>query len=107
MTIYNVSFSREDAYLKMTFMFGLVVIGNSVDNISQPKYLLIYLQLFLGASWIITGFLVHYALKHNDDHDFKDNEKLTHNFFQNENLSQFFGSGVVLINILQLSNWFT
>ena len=34
MTIYNTSFALEQVSLKMTFTFGLVVIGNIVDNVS-------------------------------------------------------------------------
>ena len=43
MTIYNTTFTVVQVYLKMTFMFGLVVIGNVVDNVSQPKWVILFL----------------------------------------------------------------
>ena len=80
-------------------MFGLIVIGNVVDNVSQPKWVAIFLQVALGTTWIITGFLVHYG-----DHEKPDTKR---SFLNNLMIAQLFGSGVVIINILQISNWFT
>ena len=60
MTIYNTTFTVVQVYLKMTFMFGLVVIGNVVDNVSQPKWVILFLQVGLGITWINTGALVYY-----------------------------------------------
>ena len=34
MTIYNTEYAKVQVYLKMTFMFGLIVVGNVVDNVS-------------------------------------------------------------------------
>ena len=59
MTIYNTSFEMVQVYMKMTFMFGLIVIGNVVDNVSQPKYVTIFLQITLGLYWLITGIFVN------------------------------------------------
>lgn len=40
MTVYNTSISYEHGqiFLKMTFLFGLIIFGNIVDNVSQPKW---------------------------------------------------------------------
>lgn len=58
MTIYNTSFAVLQTYLKMTFMFGLLVIGNVTDNISQPRWVILFMQIVLGIIWILTGILV-------------------------------------------------
>ena len=43
MTIYNPSFGKFQVFLKMTFILGLMIIGNVVDNVSQPKWVIITL----------------------------------------------------------------
>jgi len=68
MTIYNSSFGRLAIFLKMTFMLGLIIVGNVVDNVSQPKWVAIFLQLALGVSWFLTGCIVYQAL-HDEKHD--------------------------------------
>ena len=65
-TIYNPEFGKFQDNLKLTFMFGLIIFGNVVDNVSQPKWVAIFLQLALGASWIINGFIV-YKFEHEDE----------------------------------------
>ena len=34
MTLYNPAFGQVSIFLKMTFTFGLMIIGNVVDNVS-------------------------------------------------------------------------
>ena len=41
MTIYNPSVGKNQMMLKMTFMLGLSIVGNVVDNVSQPKWVAI------------------------------------------------------------------
>ena len=40
LTVYNTEFS-DGVLTRMTYMFGLVVFGNLIDNISKPKFVLI------------------------------------------------------------------
>ena len=58
--------------MKMTFMFGLVVFGNLIDNVSRPKNVLIIFQMALSVCWILTGVLVTNRANEFDptDHDF-------------------------------------
>ena len=41
-------------------MFGLIVVGNVVDNVSEPKWVAIFLQVALSLCWAITGVLVQF-----------------------------------------------
>lgn len=90
--------------MKMTFMFGLVVFGNLIDNVSQPKFVLIIFQIALGLCWIFTGILVEYSLDYTVE---ELDEYIKNALFLNLNIAQFFASGILILCILQLSNWFT
>jgi len=71
MTIYNTAFGKEKLFLEMTFLFGLIIIGNILDNVSQPKWVLIFLQLTLCLTWSATGGIV-YLIQH--DPEFMEKE---------------------------------
>ena len=43
LTVYNIGFSESQIFLKMSFMIGLVIFGNIIDNISHPKWVAIFL----------------------------------------------------------------
>ena len=43
MTIYNTAFEKEILFLKTTFLLGLIIVGNVVDNMSHPKWVVIIL----------------------------------------------------------------
>ena len=58
MTVYSPSVGGSQVILKETFMLGLIVFGNIVDNVSQPLWVAIFAQVFLGVSWILIGGLV-------------------------------------------------
>ena len=62
MTVYNTDFN-DGVLTRMTYMFGLVVFGNLIDNISKPKFVLIICQVILGICWILTGFILHWSLE--------------------------------------------
>ena len=96
MTIYNTSFALEQVSLKMTFTFGLVVIGNIVDNVSQPKWVALFLQVALGFCWIIIGVVVWYI----ESDQLTFGKDISAYFLNNLMIAQFLGSGVVIINIL-------
>ena len=93
----------------MTFMFGLVIVGNVVDNVSQPRWVILFLQVSLGVCWVLTGTIVHFNETHFEEHskesEFSHDIRLT--YLNNLMVAQLLGSGVVIINILQVSNWFT
>ena len=42
-TIFRESISSDEYELRMSFLFGYVIIGNIVDNVSSPKILAILL----------------------------------------------------------------
>ena len=42
-TIQRVEYSDTDVLLKVSFLVGMLVIGNVIDNISTPKYISIAL----------------------------------------------------------------
>ena len=99
MTLFRNTQSQEEFQLRMTFIFGFLVAGNIVDNISTPKILAIILQLSLSFTWISTGFVLYIVAidGHHCPKDFHSTHIGT--------LSQVCASGIVLINILQVYNW--
>jgi hypothetical protein len=44
----------------MSFMIGLIIFGNIVDNVSHPKWVAIFVQLTISVSWGVTGLLVYH-----------------------------------------------
>lgn len=58
MTIFNVTYDEKNFVLKLSFLFGLSIFGNLVDNMSQPKALIVYAQLALSLYWIYTGIVI-------------------------------------------------
>ena len=42
MTIFNANFGEKNYILKLSFLFGLTIFGNLVDNVSQPRWLFLY-----------------------------------------------------------------
>ena len=42
LTIYNAAFGKDIIFLKITFLLGLILFGNIVDNISKPKWVAIF-----------------------------------------------------------------
>jgi len=79
-------------------MFGFLIVGNVVDNLNTPKYWAIYLQLLLGVSFIVTGGIVSIVLE--------DRNRAGIFLFYMGNLSQVLAAGTILINLLQVFNWF-
>lgn len=95
MTIYNTSFGADQVLSKMTFLFGVIIVGNVVDNVSHPKWVALFLQITLGVSWCLTGGIVNKAAAF---------AKIPPSYKGavdvNFNLSQLMGSGIVIISIL-------
>ena len=109
MTIYNPAMGYNYIYLKMTFLIGMMIFGNLVDNVSQPRTLAIVVQISLAIIWIFVGADVYMIM--NTELTVAEvivyEDALMMGFFHNLEVAQFAASGVVIINILQISNWFT
>ena len=43
MTFFRSSFDESDYQLRDSFLFGIIVVGNIIDNVASPKYLAICL----------------------------------------------------------------
>ena len=98
MTFFRSAEDESDLQLRDSFLFGLIVVGNIIDNVSNPKYLLIFLQVSLSFTWVIDGLQIQYAIGHHCK------------FFENNYIgasAQLIAAGVVLIYILQVYNWFS
>ena len=99
MTLFRNTESQDEFQLRMSFIFGFLVVGNIVDNISTPKNFAIILQVSLSISWICTGFMLYFVAI--DGHRCPKNFHTIHIGA----LSQICASGIILINILQVYNW--
>ena len=99
MTLFRVDLDIYDSSTRASFLFGVLLVGNILDNIPNPKTLALTLQILVAFAWILTGIHVTYALKKNCDSAL---------FIGSiEMISEIFASGVVLINIVQVYNWFS
>ena len=109
MTIYNPAMGYNYIYLKMTFLIGMMIFGNIVDNVSQPRLLAIVIEIGLAIIWIFVGadvyMIMNTELTKAEVVIYED--ALMMGFFHNLEVAQFVASGIVIINILQISNWFT
>ena len=56
-------YDSTDLILKASYMIGVLVIGNIIDNVSTPKYLSMALQFSLAITWLSTSALVYYIQK--------------------------------------------
>lgn len=93
MTLVEGVFCEKDFILRYAYQFGILIVGNLIDNIPTPKYFVIALQFILGISWICHGLLKEYVSKITTDNNFGV-------------LAQFIAGGIILTNILQVYNWF-
>ena len=82
--------------MKWMFVFGLLIIGNIIDNMSYIKPVVILLHVYLGLMWISTGYRVYQGTK-KDDCDSLPLERVGI-------IDQFPASGLMLINIVQIFN---
>ena len=85
--------------MHLTFLFGFLCFGNLIDNLEDPKTLAVVSQLSLSITWIVTG-----VLRSIIDNTHDRNYLL---YFYWRNLGSLFSTGVVLVNILQIYNWFS
>lgn len=86
-------------------MFGLVIWGNLIDNAVNPKGILIICEAYFAVSLIVIAGYYQFS-----NHENPDNvvtfQKMIDATFKNEALARTFYSGIELITIVQLFNWF-
>ena len=86
--------------LKLSYLFGLVVFGNLIDNISQPKKLVQFAQIALAMYWTFTGLYLRGAGERLGE-ELKNYLKLTNsNYFNDLNAAQIISAGVNIGSIL-------
>ena len=61
-TFQRAEFDDLDFDLRIAFLFGLLLVGNIIDNTPTPKSMAIILQFSLAVVWIFTGGIVNYIL---------------------------------------------
>jgi len=62
MTLFRSDIDAFETSMTVSYLFGVLLIGNILDNIPNPKILALTLQLLVAFSWILTGIHVNYAL---------------------------------------------
>ena len=48
-------FESDNTNQRLSFMFGLILFGNMIDNMNTPKAVAITLQICLAVTWVGTG----------------------------------------------------
>lgn len=108
LTFQRQEFWEFDTDLKIAFIVGLLIFGNLIDNISTPKYLAIGIQFSIAVIWITTGLMVAYIIQREDEPGkLPDKDDIFYMFVRLAGSCQILAAGLVLINILQVYNWFT
>ena len=59
LTFYRVQFDNIEDQLRWMFVFGMLLVGNVIDNMSYVKPIVMILHIYLGIMWISTGFRVY------------------------------------------------
>src|SRR5437016_3865061 len=55
-SVYDHCMTDEDYFIiRMTFAFGFLLFGNILDNIHNPKRFCLFLEGFLGITYMMTG----------------------------------------------------
>ena len=96
--------------MRIAFLFGFLLFGNIVDNSATPKIMVISIQIILALVWILTGGLVSYIMTQEGIDGSSEVELpplVSYMMVKMMSLAQIFAAGLVLINILQVYNWFT
>ena len=89
----------ENADLHKALYFGIIVTGNIVDNVHSPKTIAITMQVWLGMNWIGTSYYTFVGLKHGC-------QNIQTTLMAEADIAQILGASIVLINTLQVYNWF-
>ena len=99
LTFGDASITNMTDQLRLMFVFGMLVIGNVIDNMSYVKPLVVFLDFFLAICWLNTGLRIYKSLHiygHCDG-------SVLHSIGI---LDQIPSSGLMLISIIQVYNWF-
>ena len=97
MTVYVVEFDPIVYELRITSLVGFMLAGNIVDNIGNPYRLMVGLSFLQAIFWIMSGFYL----------DVINPDCSIENKYPMGGLSEIISSAIVLIDILQLYNWFS
>lgn len=87
---YNPENLEQILQLQLSFLFGLLMVGNIIDNLHHLKWLAVSGELALGLIWIAQGFIF---------------SETTHSSLLYT--GQMVGTYTIVINILQIYNWFS
>ncbi len=92
MTLLKDNLNHYDEQIRLSFLLGVLLAGNLLDNISNPRTFTLVLQLLLAISWILTGIHVTFAIPRGCDSVL---------FIGSiEMIGEIFASGIVLISII-------
>ena len=105
-TFQRAEFESIDTDLRLAFLFGFLLFGNIIDNSPTPKLMAILLQFSLAIVWTATGLLVNYIVSQ-EDLQGKLPDLVSYMMVKIMSLAQVLAAGLILINILQVYNWFT
>ena len=98
MTLFRDNVDEPNMEFRKSFFLGIIITGNIIDNVYNPKTIVIVLQIWLGLNWIMSAWEIQIAIK---------NEcTFISSFSASGDMAQVLGSGIVLINTLQVYNWF-
>ena len=92
-TFYAVEIEPNTVQMRLSFFFGLLLIGSIIDNKYNPKSIAIGLQIGLALTWACLGLNNEFIYRTKQ----KDSLYLLHPL---EDLAQIFSAGIIVINIL-------
>lgn len=98
MTLFRDNVDEPNMQFRKSFFFGTIITGNIIDNVHSPKLIAIVLQIWLGLNWLCSAWQVNIAIKNNCE--------FVNSIAASGDMAQILGSGIVLINTLQVYNWF-
>jgi hypothetical protein len=87
------------------FIFGLVIWGNLIDNAVNPKGILIICEVYFAVSLVFVSFFYSISQVKSQDQTLTY-DRMIGATFTNEFMSRTFYSGIEVITIVQLFNWF-
>lgn len=111
-TFYSPDFKDQQLYVEfnyfpihLSFLFGFLILGNSVDNLSNPKILMLICEVALGITWILEGAITQFYNYNFPKHSKPQDERLC--MYWLANIASIMSAGIVITLILQVYNWFS
>lgn len=99
-TFYAAEIEPNTTQMRLSFIFGLLIFSSAIDNMKTPKLVAVCLQIFLALTWVCLGL-------NNSDIIYKEkSEDIVYLLHPLEDLAQILSAGIIIINILQVYNWF-